>query len=241
MAGAMRAKGRAGARRGRRRTPRATMWEQDAEIQERRCSGFTFAWYRLRVTSPAAVRERTSLAAGSDARPTSTTTGTSPGTGRLTGATGSSWGITWANASRARTARSSAPNSMRRIDSSGPGWQQALEFVQPRTFLTWQKKRFRDYWRRLSQTGKPGRPAISKAVRDLSRDMWCSNPTWGWPRIVGELRKLEITVVKSTLEKYRPRDRKPPSPTWKAFLNNHQKLRSRGNPHKKRHRLSLGR
>jgi hypothetical protein len=25
-----------------------------------------------------------------------------------------------------------------------PSWQQALEFVQPRTVITWQKKRFRD-------------------------------------------------------------------------------------------------
>jgi putative transposase len=37
-----------------------------------------------------------------------------------------------------------------------PGWQEALEFVQPRTVLAWQKKRFRDYWRRLSHNGKPG-------------------------------------------------------------------------------------
>ena len=29
-----------------------------------------------------------------------------------------------------------------------PGWQQALEFVQPRTVIAWQKQRFRDYWRR---------------------------------------------------------------------------------------------
>ena len=53
--------------------------------------------------------------------------------------------------------------------------------------------------------------------------MWRSNPTWGSPRIVGELRKLGITVSKSTVEKYRPRIRKPPSPTWKAFLGNHVK------------------
>jgi len=26
-----------------------------------------------------------------------------------------------------------------------PGWQDALEFVQPRPVLAWQKKRFRDY------------------------------------------------------------------------------------------------
>ena len=101
------------------------------------------------------------------------------------------------------------------------GWQHALAFVQPRTVIAWQKKRFRDYWRQLSRSGKPGRPPIAKDVIDLIQDMWRSNPTWGSPRIVGELRKLGITVAKSTVEKYRPRVRKPPSPTWKAFLNNH--------------------
>ena len=51
--------------------------------------------------------------------------------------------------------------------------------------------------------------------------MWRSNPTWGSPRIVGELRKLGINVAKSTVERYRPKWRKPSCPTWKAFLNNH--------------------
>ena len=101
------------------------------------------------------------------------------------------------------------------------GWQHALEFVQPRTVITWQKKRFRDYWRQLSHIDKPGRPTLSKEVRALMQDMWRCNPTWGSPRIVGELRKLGITVAKSTVEKYRPRSRKPSSPTWKAFLANH--------------------
>ena len=80
-------------------------WEQDADIQERRSIGFTFAWYRIRETILAAVRGRTSLGDGSGSRPTSTTTGKSTWTGRLTGSTGSSRGITWANASRSRTAR----------------------------------------------------------------------------------------------------------------------------------------
>ena len=53
-----------------------------------------------------------------------------------------------------------------------PGWQQVLEFVQPRTVIAWQKKQFREYWRRLRQTGKPGRPAISKEIQELIRDMW---------------------------------------------------------------------
>ena len=102
-----------------------------------------------------------------------------------------------------------------------PGWQAVLEFAQPRTVIAWQKKRCRTYWRRLSQSGKPGRPAIVKEVRKLIQDMWQSHPTWGSPRIVGELRKLGIDVAKATVEKYRPKVRKPSSPTWKAFLNNH--------------------
>lgn len=102
-----------------------------------------------------------------------------------------------------------------------PSWQQALAFVQPQTVIAWQKKRFRDYWRRLSRNGKPGRPTIAKEVRALIQDMWRSNPTWGSPRIVGELRKLGIHVAKSTVEKYRPRTRNPSSLTWKAFLSNH--------------------
>jgi hypothetical protein len=101
------------------------------------------------------------------------------------------------------------------------GWHQAVAFVQPRTVIAWQKKRFRDHWRRLSRQGTPGRSVLSKEVRELIQDMWQSNPTWGSPRIVGEPQKLGIDVAKSTVEKYRPRARKPSSPTWKAFLHNH--------------------
>jgi hypothetical protein len=101
------------------------------------------------------------------------------------------------------------------------GWQDALAFAQPRTIVAWQQKRFREHWRRLSQRGKPGRPAMTQEVRTLIRTMWQSNPTWGAPRIVGELQKLGVDVAKATVEKYRVRPRQPPSLTWKAFLNNH--------------------
>jgi putative transposase len=102
-----------------------------------------------------------------------------------------------------------------------PGWCDALAFVQPGTVIAWQRQRFRDHWRPLSQLGTPGRPTIAKEVRELIRTMWQANPTWGSPRIVGELRKLGIDVAKSTVERYRMRPRKPSSPTWKVFLKNH--------------------
>jgi hypothetical protein len=79
------------------------------------------------------------------------------------------------------------------------GWQQVLAFVQPHTILAWQRQRLRDHWRDLSQQGTPGRPTIAKEVRTLIRDMRRANPTWGSPRIVGELRKLGIEVAKSVV------------------------------------------
>jgi putative transposase len=100
------------------------------------------------------------------------------------------------------------------------GWRKALFFVQPRTVTIWQKRRFREYWRALSQ---PGRPQISRELRNLIRRMWQANPTWGSPRIVAELRKLGILVAKSTVEKYQPRRDRPPSPTWTTFLDQHVK------------------
>ena len=102
-------------------------------------------------------------------------------------------------------------------------WRTALYFVQPRTVTDWQKKRFRDYWRELSRPRRPGRPRISTELRDLIRRMWRVNPTWGSPRIVGELRKLGISVAKSTVERYRPRRDGPLSVSWKTFLDLHVK------------------
>jgi transposase InsO family protein len=62
---------------------------------------------------------------------------------------------------------------------------------------------------------------VPTEVRELIHDRWQANPTWGSPQIVGELRKLGLDVAKSTVETYRVRPPKPPSPTWKVFLNNH--------------------
>ena len=95
--------------------------------------------------------------------------------------------------------------------------------VQPATVIAWQRKRFRDHWAKLSSHRKPGRPPVPKEIIDLIRMMSEANVCWGSPRIVGELRKIGIDVAKSTVEKYRVHSRKPASPTWKSFLNNHAK------------------
>jgi putative transposase len=85
------------------------------------------------------------------------------------------------------------------------GWQDALVFVKPSTVISWQRKRFRDHWTRLSRPGRPGRSRIAQEIHDLIRKMSRANPSWGSPRIQSELQRLGIDVAKSTVEKYRVR------------------------------------
>ena len=102
-----------------------------------------------------------------------------------------------------------------------PNWRSALAIVQPETVIRWHQQGFKRYWRWKSRAGKPGRPPIERKIRDLIRRMSRENPTWGAPRIVSELALLGHDVVKATVAKYMVRTRKPPSQTWRTFLDNH--------------------
>ena len=100
------------------------------------------------------------------------------------------------------------------------GWRPCLQIVQPSTVVRWQRRAFTWYWTRKSRQ-RPGRPEVSAEIRDLIRRMSQANPLWGAPRIHGELRKLGIAVAQSTVARYLPRPRKPPSQTWRTFPTNH--------------------
>jgi putative transposase len=64
---------------------------------------------------------------------------------------------------------------------------------------------------------------VPKDIRDLIRTMSRENPLWGAPRIHSELRKLGINVGETSVSKYMIRGRRPPSQTWRTFLDNHVK------------------
>ena len=100
------------------------------------------------------------------------------------------------------------------------GWRRCLQMVQPDTVLRWHRRAFAWYWTRKSRR-LPGRPEVAANIRDLIRRMRQANPLWGAPRIHGELLKLGIKVAPSTVARYLPRPRKPPSQTWRTFLTNH--------------------
>ena len=100
-------------------------------------------------------------------------------------------------------------------------WRSALEIVKPETVIAWHRRGFRLYWTWQSRHARPGRPDNPQEVRDLIRKMSLANPLWGAPRIHGELFKLGIELSQATVAKYRVRQRKSPSQTWRTFLNNH--------------------
>ena len=102
-----------------------------------------------------------------------------------------------------------------------PGWRHALVIVRPETVIGWHRKGFRLFWTWKSRRGKPGRPPVSREIRDLVRRMSRENTRWGAPRIHGELLKLGFSISQAAVSKYMARYPSPPSQSWRTFLTNH--------------------
>jgi putative transposase len=100
-------------------------------------------------------------------------------------------------------------------------WRSRLFFVQPATVLGWHRKGFRLFWTWKVRQGQPGRPVVPQEIRTLIRTMSRENPLWGAPRIHSELLKLGLDVGETSVSKYMLRRRRPPSQTWRTFLDNH--------------------
>src|SRR5207302_4726945 len=98
-------------------------------------------------------------------------------------------------------------------------WREALHVVQPQTVIRWHRQGFRVSWNWKSRRGRTGRPPVDLEIAKLVRTMAFANSLWGAPRIHGELLKLGLDVSQRTVG--RPRRAKPPSQTWRTFLENH--------------------
>jgi putative transposase len=104
-----------------------------------------------------------------------------------------------------------------------PGCLETLALFKADTLVRWHRKGFQLYWTWKSRRSGGGRPTISPETRDLIRRLSQDNPLWGAPRVHGELQMLGIDVSQTTVAKYMIRHRKPPSQTWRTFLDNHVK------------------
>jgi transposase InsO family protein len=106
-----------------------------------------------------------------------------------------------------------------------PGWKQVLILVQPETVVRWHRTGFRLYWAWLSRhRNRVGRKCVGKELRELIFRMVAENPTWGAPRIHGELKMLGFEISERTVSRWMRKALRRPEPAmrWAAFLSNHR-------------------
>lgn len=98
--------------------------------------------------------------------------------------------------------------------------------VTPGTLLRWHRQLVTRGWTHPRR--KPGRPPVSRQIRELVLRLAAENPTWGHRRIHGELVGLGHRVASSTVWSILNRAGLGPAPrrsgpSWKEFLNVHAK------------------
>jgi putative transposase len=105
-------------------------------------------------------------------------------------------------------------------------WKGALVLVLPETVVRWHRAGFKLYWTMLCKVRRRvgGGRRISKQIRELIFQMVAENPTWGAPRIHGELLMLGFEVSEVTVSRWMRRSPRDPEPArrWLTFLRNHR-------------------
>src|SRR5438132_11727353 len=104
-------------------------------------------------------------------------------------------------------------------------WKQSLVRFNPETVVRSHRAGFRLYWSLISRVRKQlGRKKLSTEVRGLILRMVAENPTWGAPRIHGELLLLGFDVSERTISRWMKRAPRDPQPaqSWRVYLANHR-------------------
>ncbi len=104
--------------------------------------------------------------------------------------------------------------------------EQVVTIVKPKTILAWQLKLENEKWDYSDRRkNNPGRPRIALDIEQLICRLARENE-WGYARIQGELKKLDITISKSSVANILRRNGLPASPdrkglSWREFLARH--------------------
>ena len=94
--------------------------------------------------------------------------------------------------------------------------------VTPATLMRWHRDLIARSWT-YPRRGRPAPTALDKDVVDLVLRLARENPRWGYLRIVGECRKLGVTISATTVRNVLRRHRLRPAPrtsgpSWSEFL-----------------------
>lgn len=96
-----------------------------------------------------------------------------------------------------------------------------LSIVKPETLLRWQRNIIKKSW--SFKHKKRGRKPITAKIKKLILEMKTENRLWGCRRISDELKKLDInvhhTTVNKILQTFRKEGKIQPTGSWKKFLN----------------------
>jgi transposase InsO family protein len=96
--------------------------------------------------------------------------------------------------------------------------------VTPASLLRWQRQLVARHW--TYPHPRPGRPPVDRSVRELILRLARENSSWGYLRIVGELRKLGIDVSATLVRNVLRNAGISPAPQrgqldWRSFLRQH--------------------
>jgi putative transposase len=100
-----------------------------------------------------------------------------------------------------------------------PAGLRGHRLLTPGTLLAWHRRLIQRKW---TYPGKPGRPPVSKEIRDLVLRLARENPSWGYRRVHGELSRLGHHLSAATVRRIlrtagRPAPRGQDT-SWRAFL-----------------------
>ena len=104
----------------------------------------------------------------------------------------------------------------------GPAIRELITIVTPRTFARWLSGEAKSS---NPSSRKPGRPKTPDEIRDLVVRL-AQETGWGYTRILGELKKLGVTVARSTVVAILKEHGLDPGPkrgegTWSEFVQRH--------------------
>jgi putative transposase len=104
--------------------------------------------------------------------------------------------------------------------------------VTPETLLRWHRRFVAKRW---TYVRPAGRPPMGREIRGLVVRLAQENPRWGYQRIVGELKRLGVTVSATTVRTWLRAAGLGPAgtrkgTTWREFIRAHRTQSARRRP-----------
>ncbi|MDA3940632.1 MAG: hypothetical protein PF693_15200, partial [Spirochaetia bacterium] len=98
-----------------------------------------------------------------------------------------------------------------------------LTVVKPETLLDWQRRFIKNFWSYKHK--KLGRKPVTRDIKELILEMKQDNCHWGCKKISNELKKINIDIHYTTVNRiisiFRKQGMIQPNGSWKRFLKMH--------------------